>query len=490
MKFGLKGGLAYKEVELAIAAEVTGKGNAWDVMDDRTRELLKDPAAITRGLKRAIALSKEQIVIPTNKGGFVADWCEDLGYADFYRVAFHLFGLNAYSTHFLFMTLVLTSLLVFLTCFIRDDLPMATLTLSTTALFLLSASPMFSESVPSLAANRVLSVLGLIPLLHLVHAALCRRPFGLAELGAIALQALTLAFVASTRGTTTWCFVALIAILIAVALFRSRPLTWNSLTIKGLSAAWRSPDSHLRRLAVTGVFAFGVIAVFGWARNAQIDERYRREDNMPHHLFWHSAFLGLTVSPDWSKYKPYPDIPDRGDGVGFLIFEHIMKERGEPAATPSGFYRARLYEKVIRGEYLSFLAKHPMYALKLFFYDKPRLLFAVLVERIGAIPLGAGLIGLVSVSLVSVLLAFSTRTVVSAYAEVGAGVVMLWLSSLLPPFWAYPEPQVVADPLLGTWFMLLAVLSSVGAMALYAISNARTVSAAAEKPAPVDVAAS
>lgn len=489
MKFGLKGGLAYKEVELAIAAEVTSTGSAWDVMDDRTRELLKDPVAITRGLKRAIALSKEQIVVPTNKAGFIADWCEDLGYADFYRLAFFLFGLNAYSTYFLFMTLVLTSLLVFLICFIRDNLPMATLTLSTTALFLLSASPMFSESVPSLAANRALSVLGLIPLLHLVHTALRRRPFGLTELGALALQALTLAFVASARGTTTWCFVALIVTLIVVSLFRSRPLAWNSLTIKGLNEVWRSPDSHLRRLVMTGVFAFGVIAMFDWARNAQIDERYRGEDNMPHHLFWHSAFLGLTVSPDWSKYKPYPDIPDRGDGVGFLIFEHIMKERGEPA-TSSGFYRARLYERIIRGEYLSFLGKHPIYTLKLFFYDKPHLLFTVLMERIGAIPLGAALIGLVSVTLVSVLLAFSTRAGVSAYAEVGAGVVTVWLSSLLPSFWAYPEPQVIADPLLGTWFVLLAVLSTVGGVALYIISNFRTVSATAEKPAPVDMAAS
>jgi hypothetical protein len=491
LKFGLKGGLAYREIEHAIAADVTSTGNPWDIMDDKTRALLQDPAAVTRGFKHADEITKEQIKVPESKAGYLVNWCEDLGYADFYRLAFKLFGLNAYSTHYLFMTLLMVSLLVFLGRFIGDDLPMATLTLAVTTFFILSASPIFGESLPSLAANRNLSVLGLIPLLHLIHAALSRRPLGSAELGAIAFQALLLAFVASTRGSATWCYVALLVTLISVALFRSRPLTWKSLTIGGLGDAWRSPDKYVRRIALAGAVSFGVIAVFSWINNAQIDDRYRQEDNLPHHLFWHSAFLGLTFHPDWPKEKPYPDLPDSGDSAGFHLFEKVMKERDDTAVAPSGFYRARVYEKFIRDQYFSFLSKHPQYALELFFYYKPRLLRDVLVERMRSVPLGAALIALVAVILVSMLLGLSRTNRVSAYAEVGGGTAVVWLSSLLPSFWAYPAPHVIGDQLLGTWFMLLALASAVGALVVYALSNFRRMDRkSAEKPTAVDAATS
>jgi hypothetical protein len=61
IKFGLSGRLAYPEVEQAIADEVTSTKNAWNVMDDTTRALLQDPAAVTRGFQKAAALTKDQI---------------------------------------------------------------------------------------------------------------------------------------------------------------------------------------------------------------------------------------------------------------------------------------------------------------------------------------------------------------------------------------------------------------------------------------------
>src|SRR3979409_90947 len=106
INFGLSGKLAYKEIEQAIANEVTGSKSAWSVMDDATRGLLRDPSAVTRGLVAGAAVKKEAISVPPTKEGYVTDWCEDLGYADFYNLAFRLFGFNAYSTHWLFMTIL------------------------------------------------------------------------------------------------------------------------------------------------------------------------------------------------------------------------------------------------------------------------------------------------------------------------------------------------------------------------------------------------
>lgn len=470
IKFGLSGELAYKEVEQAIAAEVTSKGNAWDILDDKTQALLKDPSAITRGLKRAVALRKDQIAVPATDDGYVTDWCEDLGYADFYNLAFRLFGFNAYSTHFLFMTIVLLSVLLFQACFIRDNLPMATLTLSVTALFLLSVCPLFSGRLPSFAANRFLSTLGLIPLLHLVHAALHRRALTVAELGAIAIQAAVLAFVTAARGSTIWCFLAFAAVLIAIALFRLRHLAWTWWTLRSVRTTWQSADGPLARLVITGVLAFAVITAFDAAHHAQINERYFRDDNLPHHLFWHSAYLGLTLNPDWPKYKPYPDVPDSGDGVGFTTFVHRMQERGEtPISTTHELYsdkylRARTYETVIRNEFLSFIIGHPGYVLKLFFYYKPITLINLLLELIGSIPLGAGGLALVSVVLVVALLTSSPITGLSSYAELAASFAIVWLASLLPVLWAYPELHVMDDPTLGTLLVILAALSFTGAL--------------------------
>src|SRR5712671_6348884 len=61
INFGLSGKLAYREIEQAIASEVTGTKSAWSVMDDTTRRLLQDPSAVTRGLRAGAAVKQEAI---------------------------------------------------------------------------------------------------------------------------------------------------------------------------------------------------------------------------------------------------------------------------------------------------------------------------------------------------------------------------------------------------------------------------------------------
>jgi hypothetical protein len=459
IKFGLSGGLAYKEVEQAIADEVTSKKNIWDVLDNKTRALTNDPSAVTRGFQKAAALTKNQITIPTTKEGYVTDWCEDLGYADFYNLAFQLFGFNAYSTYFLYVTILLVSVLVFQAIFFRDGLAMITLMLSTTALFLSTCS-FFSELVPSLAANRFLSTLAFAPLLHLVCSAIRVGPLKLSEAVAVVLQATILAFAMDARSSGNWCILALVISLLAVACLRLRHIPRNLLATKGFNRRPIFTRWPFGRLVATGVLAVVVVAAFGLMHWAQLDERYFWEDNQPGHLVWHSAYLGLASNPEWPKYKPFPDIPDGGDGVGFRVFEHRMQERGEQASSLTHeiyapyYYRARVYEKVIRREYLSFLFAHPSYALELFFHYKPMALIRVLGGLISSIPLGAGLLALGSLVL-GLLVLWSSSTRPARFAELSASVLLIWLSSLLPVFWAYPAPHVISDPAWATMLVLL-----------------------------------
>src|SRR3979411_1396292 len=194
INFGLSGKLAYKEIEQAIANEVTGSKSAWSVMDDTTRRLLQDPSAVTRGFRAGAAVKKEAISAPPTKEGYVTDWCEDLGYADFYNLAFRIFGFDAFSTHWLYISILMLSFVLFVIAFCRDTWATGTLTVSVTAPFLVTSSSIFSESVPWFAANRFLSTLAAIPLLHVIHAALRRCPFAWPEVLVLLAQAGLLVF--------------------------------------------------------------------------------------------------------------------------------------------------------------------------------------------------------------------------------------------------------------------------------------------------------
>jgi hypothetical protein len=494
IKFGLSGGLAYKEVEQAIADEVTSKKNIWDVEDDKTLALVNDPSAVTRGFKKAAALTKDQIAIPPTKEGYVTDWCEDLGYADFYNLAFRLFGVNAFSTYFLYVTILLASVLIFQVVFFRDGLAMTTLMLSTTALFLSTCS-FFNVLVPSLAANRFLSTLAFVPLVHLICAAIRVGPLKLSEAVAVALQATILAFAIAARSSGNWCIPALVVSLLAVASLRLRHVPRNLLTIKGFDRRVIFAGWPLGRLLATGALGLAVIAAFGLTRRAELDERYFWEDNQPGHLVWHSAYVGLASNPEWPKYKPFPDVPDGGDGVGFRVFEHRMQERGEQAASLTHeiyapyYYRARVYEKVIRREYLSFLIAHPSYTLMLFFYYKPMALIRVLGGLISSIPLGVGLLALGSLVLgLTVLSSSSIRA--ATFAELAASVVLIWLSSLLPVFWAYPAPHVISDPALATLLLLMIVPSFAIVLLARAATRARNMRRGIQAALPAETATS
>lgn len=506
IKFGLSGKLAYPEVEQAIADEVTSTKSAWNVMDDTTRALLQDPAAVTRGFQKAAALTKDQIAVPPTKDGYVSDWCEDLGYADFYNLAFRLFGFNAFSTHVLYMGILLLSVLVFQAVYFGDRIAMTTLLLSVTALFLLSSATFFNESVPSFAANRFLSTLGLVPLVFLLFTVSRRTSLGRLEIGATALQTLILASAIAFRGSATWVLFAFGSLFIGLTIpriLRSDNALHSLRSLRG-SRNWMAirvvgrqlTGGSLGRVSITGLVVFAVVICASLIKTAQIDGRYFRDSNLPHHLVWHSAYLGLTLHPKWPIYKPYPDIPDsRTDGVGFRLFEHRMKESGEPAVSQSNeiyhayYYRARPYEKLIRYEYLSFIMAHPRYALQLFFYYKPMRLKEVLLDLFRSIPLSAAVLAAVSVLLGCLLIALSRRTAVSSSAQLASIVGLIWLCSLLPSFWAYPELYVVSDIAWATLLVLLVSPCLIAAFAASAVVRIGHVRRQIGPPSPVESAA-
>jgi hypothetical protein len=297
--FNLSGELAYKEVEQAIDNEVTANKNVWSVNNDATGILDANPANVTRGFKAAAALTKNDLVIPATKNGYVSDWAEDIGYADFYNLAFRLFGFNAYSTHYLYFALLTISCALFALAFFDDPVAIGSLTLAVTAFFLLSSSSFFSYSVPSFAANRFLSTLAIVPLLHVLMTMLRSSPPARIMVVPLIIQALILSFAIAARASATWCLIAAAGTAVAILLIRRLSARKLPLSVQRLGPIARLTTAFSHPAIVTSAILAAVFIAYSVVRDSWIDSRYYQDDNYPHHLVWHSAYRGLAQNPDW-----------------------------------------------------------------------------------------------------------------------------------------------------------------------------------------------
>ena len=465
IKFHLSGELAYKEVAQAIADEVTSTKNATDIGDDATRKLDNDPAAVTRGLRAGAAVQRVNITIPADKKGYLTDWADDVGYADFYELAFRLFGFNAFSTHWLYFSILLTTCILFAAVFFKDSLAVGSLTLLITALFLLSSSAYFLEETPSFAANRFLSTLAIVPLLHSVHTGLRQVPLSWRENIVLVAQTLIMSFAIAVRSAGIWCVMAAVACAFVVIIVRRIPVakreTANG-TMKRLMARFASPYSG--RVVATSAIVASVFATAMVIRTARIDELYYRDYNYPHHLVWHSAYLGLGWNPDWDSLRPhYADITPGGDSIGFDLFIHVMKERGARPFTDGylfNYLRARPYEAFIRNEYVNFLARNPSFAVKLFLYYKPMAMIDIIGRNVATIPVISWLLTLCSLSLAS--LCFALGGSAARLNELLICCAVIWLVSLFPIIWAYPAVFATADQLWSSFFLPMMLISASG----------------------------
>jgi hypothetical protein len=471
IKLGLPGRLAYREVVQAISNVLMDGKSAWVMPDAADAVRARDPATITQSFRAAVAVKQADVEIPATRAGYLTDWAEDVGYAEFYDLAFRVFGFNAFSTHKLYMAILTASTLLFGLAFYKDNAAMGTLALVISALFLTSAAGTFSALLPSFAANRFLSTLALVPLLHIIHAALRSGSIRAGEIAALMGQIVLLVMASSFRSSANWTLAAISLSLLAILYLRrdrSQPRYPKGGGLGQTAAAlWRTPG--FGRLAAVGGLVILVTAEVGFVRYQQFDERYFWDDNLPHHLVWHSAYVGLGANPDWPLVKPFPDVPNWGDGAPFTVFQHHNAALGLPVISTRGdspaWALARSYEEFTRHEYLSFLVDHPLYTAELFFYYKPVGLLSLLMANAVALADHHLL-----VNLLAIIIAISLATALFSLVGRGRELIALaavsgiiWLCSLLPIMWAYPTNFTIADQIWSAAFLLLAMVCVSGA---------------------------
>lgn len=465
IEFGLKGGLGYHEVSQVLANHLTTKN---DVNAEGTLALIQQPDLVTKAIKAAAKVKREDLRPgPAESGGYITVLAEDVGYADFYNLAFRIFGYDSRSTHFLYMTILAAAFVLYVLTYWRDNFSIGVLTLGIIALFLETTSLIFSFYVPSVAANRFLSTLALIPLLHIVTATINSRELTVKEVSTLTLQIMIMAFAISCRSSAQWAAVAVLFIAFSFGI--------KKMPVPRLKNYWQFGFTHLHsfasgsrtpidfvhnfiripKLLVVPILLLIILISANLVEKARLHPIYFSDDILPHHMVWHSAYIGLSVHPQWAEHLPMKELAGlTGDGIPFTLSMIYLRDRGIPylgGATGNNI-RMRIHERVIRSAFFNYLKHNPWYSVQLYFYYKPKLLLANLDPAFRSIPLFAWMLAAISI-ITSIILLSLEKSRPSTGSLIAASIV--FFTSLLPAMWAYGAQQVMADQLWSSLFFVM-----------------------------------
>jgi hypothetical protein len=309
----------------------------------------------------------------------------DLGAIDFYRWAFELFGLRVQSFYKLYTAIHFASIGLFIWVFWRRLDAMVALLIVVSGHYLaqvwiiVGSEPSVSFNVGTSYSQRVISVLGLISALH-VALEIFRPPQrpGFANVAAFIGQSVIVLFVATIRRSAIWevLWPASLALgFLAVGIVRAR-LTPRGRRLTEPAAALLQRGLSWPALTLTVVFiGFNVFQFWNTSPIFRFSD-----ESLPQHMFWHSAYLGLEVNPDWWKRygKQFVDENGQlqtGDAMPIWAARKFLQDNyALPYSyliSPIWGLKYRTTERVLREAYFDFLLNHPRFALELQLFYKP-----------------------------------------------------------------------------------------------------------------------
>jgi len=446
--FGLhEGYIGYKKVVDTTSSVLSPNGTH----NPSSIHYLHDRSAIQQALDNVRQINPETLP-PFNDGearNFVSIYGEDVGLADFYTLAFAIFGLKADAMYKLYFLIFLLSAVLFVAE--HRKLPVALFTLlavcGTFTVFFFSTF-FNSPLLPSVNANRFATSLLVIPLLHVLWRVSSKEKIGLRSAILLMLQALLFAFSVSIRKTGQ-AQLLLLFITMGVA---TRDIWWPQ--------AHRFSLTALRSLIIyppvaSGLIFIGVYTSYGIIQHTQLNKLYFSDCSLPNHMTWHSLFLGLSKHPDWETYNTMSTPGTKGDNIAWSAFEKYMKDRNEEYTCPQtgARHKLRIHEQVIRKYYLEFVMHHPKYMFELQSYYKPLLFFNYTKNLISGVELGFWYVMAISSILTGICFAwFITIPGQSIRRILIIPAISLLLFSL-PPMLAYPN-ALMSDIL---WMLVINV---------------------------------
>ncbi|MFO0798758.1 MAG: hypothetical protein U0804_14895 [Gemmataceae bacterium] len=472
MKYGLnRGYVCYKSVR----EELYQHGWSWNP-DVLAKTGVPYPTNMTARDRLDYGLAQACNLPDPAAGGIdhLPVFAEDVGYTDFVKLGFTLFGIKLGSLYSAYFVVMGAGLALYLLAYRRDVAMLLLLLAFQVGFFFLvraiptmgtvPAQPDVRFQLGTVINGRFLGTLGLIPFFHLAG---CLLTWPRASWWQVALatgQAALLGLALHFRGSVVWMFLTLFAMAAAPAgmwVWRNRRTMVShpfSIAAGGRLLALRWPVVVVL-LGLVGQKAF-VKSHAHWL--------YHTDDGLPNHLVWHNALMGLQLHDDW-KNQPINYGKD-SDGLSwsavdeFLVQEGIDKQHHVSAL--NGYYKPRLHDELCRRIYLGFAPGNPKYMAELFLWYKPRMIWRQFTNCWGWIKPGFS-----RTDGVCLLVAFGAcvllgvRTAPSGW-RVPVGIAAVgFVGSLLPMFWAYAIYHVMGEFLLLTGMLAVAgVAGAVGAV--------------------------
>lgn len=279
LKFNLDGYVGYQKIYETLIAN----GFGW--------ENHSDPIVLNAAIKKAQQVNNpgsEHVLLMVN----------DIGFIDYIRTAFTLFGYKVESFLYLYFLLLLIQVAVFFIEFRRNDLAVAGL-----VLFLLSHYIVVSGvygagyNLWTVHNNRFLSVLGILPMVHICLLALFRKPIKLSTFLGAVVQILIFVLILRCRSSAFWMLGPLLLISCATAVGWVLNKFKRKLSILA--------DFKMRPWPV--IMVLGAVFMSFLIKPYILSAEYYNEKNLTSHIFWYPIYVGIAISPDIREiYGPRP----------------------------------------------------------------------------------------------------------------------------------------------------------------------------------------
>ena len=393
---------------------------------DNLRDTNLINSAIDKAARFKFPFNPEQAV--RGSGG------DDLGFVDYVRVGFLLFGHRLQSLYFAYFLFLGISVAAFIVTFRLRPEYLALLVITCVAHAALFASGLFDSARALLADPRCLGILAVIPGLHIACLMLSRIRLSVVDQVLAAVQAAILVFAFWIRASAVWVIVglALVASLIALEELRRHR---------------RLPLARLQSVAIL----LAVLAAHTLYVVVALHPVYRQKGEISRHVFWHAVFYQLQHHPQWkNKYGAQFD-----NAIGDQLPQQAAKKylAKHPSSDPDIYLTAdRSYLTVAAGEtyarkaFFDFLINDPIFVFEAAFWYKSKAIADILAEYLGSL-FRASAIGYATAAAVFVVVGGALAAGGAAeYGRFAGGVLLLtgaFFVSLLPVVLTTPAALMV-----------------------------------------------
>jgi hypothetical protein len=293
---------------------------------------------------------------------------DDIGYVDFVRVAFWMFGLHIQSFYYLFFLIYGISLLLALVERAHDRVGQGIILITASVIyascyyadFLLSPEPGGSGNMMN---PRFMPVLGLIPTVHILLVMVDAVRPQWWKVALLIPQASLVFFAIHIRATAVW----LVADLILAVILLSLPLIRD--IVKG-RAALRAVGR--RFLIAQWPALMSLVIVFGGLKivSLSLHPSYKEGGWLQHHAIWHSIYFSLQYHPAFvekygaAHYGMTGDAMPVGAALAY-IKEHPEQDKPEIYLAPGALKYSEM-ERLSKLALFQFLQRDPWFVIEAF----------------------------------------------------------------------------------------------------------------------------